>query len=64
MKQKLLGMFQVNFLYFDEICKMKEVGAKKILIFSIICKIAQNQGFWVITDSFVRFHRNKKKFEQ
>ena len=29
MKQKLLGMFQVIFLYFDEICKMKEVGPKK-----------------------------------
>ena len=65
-KQNLLKMVQVTVTFFFIMMKSKNEGgrAKKNAFFYVVFNIGQNQGFWAIMASFVRFYQNKKKLEQ
>ena len=63
MKQKLLEMVHDMFNFFLRNRKNEGDGVKKMRVFSVICKIGQNQSFRAINGSFLRFHQNKQNLK-
>ena len=64
MKQKLLEIVQVNvpnFFLFDELPKMRELGAKNMPNCTKMGKLEKNACFWLIALSFLGFCQKEKK---
>ena len=66
MNQKLLEIVQVNvpnFFLFDELPKMRELGAKNMPDCTKMGKLAKNACFWPIAPSFLGFCQKEKNLK-